>query len=107
MVGVAGFEPTTLCPPDKCATRLRYTPTGALSSRNLVMWQPSGSGEISRLAGSLPFPAWRLFVVPEATKWRSRDCYEECVKEQKMNGIIYLVGLVVVILAVLSFFGLR
>ena len=28
MVGVAGFEPTTLCPPDKCATRLRYTPTG-------------------------------------------------------------------------------
>ena len=27
MVGVAGFEPTTLCPPDKCATRLRYTPT--------------------------------------------------------------------------------
>ena len=29
MVGVAGFEPTTLCPPDKCATRLRYTPTEA------------------------------------------------------------------------------
>src|SRR6185312_1559687 len=27
LVGVAGFEPTTLCPPDKCATRLRYTPT--------------------------------------------------------------------------------
>jgi hypothetical protein len=25
----------------------------------------------------------------------------------KMNGIIYLVGLVVVILAILSFFGLR
>lgn len=28
-------------------------------------------------------------------------------EERKMNGIIYLVGLVVVILAVLSFFGLR
>src|SRR5690606_41700857 len=26
LVGVAGFEPTTTCPPDKCATRLRYTP---------------------------------------------------------------------------------
>ena len=26
MVGIAGFEPTTTCPPDKCATRLRYTP---------------------------------------------------------------------------------
>jgi hypothetical protein len=28
-------------------------------------------------------------------------------EQVKMNGIIYLVGLVVVILAVLSFFGLR
>src|SRR5690606_4631999 len=28
VVGAAGFEPTTLCPPDKCATRLRYAPTG-------------------------------------------------------------------------------
>jgi hypothetical protein len=34
-------------------------------------------------------------------KWR-RDIRREC-----MNGLIYLVGLVVVILAVLSFFGLR
>jgi hypothetical protein len=28
-------------------------------------------------------------------------------QEIKMNGLIYLVGLVVVILAILSFFGLR
>jgi len=27
--------------------------------------------------------------------------------EETMNGLIYLVGLIVVILAVLSFFGLR
>ena len=37
MVGVAGLEPTTPCPPDRCATGLRYTPTprgpGALSRR--------------------------------------------------------------------------
>lgn len=26
MVGVAGLEPTTPCPPDRCATGLRYTP---------------------------------------------------------------------------------
>lgn len=32
MVGVAGFEPTTTCPPDKCATRLRYTP---------LIWPPA------------------------------------------------------------------
>jgi hypothetical protein len=29
------------------------------------------------------------------------------VEEDTMNGLIYLVGLIVVILAVLSFFGLR
>lgn len=40
MVGVAGFEPTTLCPPDKCATRLRYTPT-------LAMPYPNQRGEAS------------------------------------------------------------
>jgi hypothetical protein len=28
-------------------------------------------------------------------------------KERRMNGLIYLIGLIVVILAVLSFFGLR
>ena len=28
-------------------------------------------------------------------------------EEEAMNGLIYLVGLVVVVLAVLSFFGLR
>ena len=27
MVGTAGFEPATPCPPDKYATRLRYAPT--------------------------------------------------------------------------------
>ncbi len=26
LVGAAGFEPTTPCPPDKCATGLRYAP---------------------------------------------------------------------------------
>jgi hypothetical protein len=27
LVGAAGFEPTTPCPPGRCATRLRYAPT--------------------------------------------------------------------------------
>ena len=26
LVGLAGFEPTTSCPPDKRATKLRYSP---------------------------------------------------------------------------------
>jgi hypothetical protein len=29
------------------------------------------------------------------------------MEEETMNGLIYLVGLIVVIMAVLSFFGLR
>ena len=29
MVGAAGFEPTTSCPPDKRATKLRHAPTKA------------------------------------------------------------------------------
>ena len=27
LVGTTGFEPATPCPPDKCATKLRYAPT--------------------------------------------------------------------------------
>ncbi len=27
LVGAAGFEPATPCPPGKCATKLRYAPT--------------------------------------------------------------------------------
>jgi hypothetical protein len=29
------------------------------------------------------------------------------MEEEAMNGLIYLIGLIVVILAILSFFGLR
>lgn len=31
LVGEAGFEPTTLYPPGRCATRLRYTPMKLLT----------------------------------------------------------------------------
>lgn len=44
MVGVAGFEPTTTCPPDKCATRLRYTPPSGM---------PAAQG-VERKGGSAP-----------------------------------------------------
>jgi hypothetical protein len=30
LVGTAGFEPTTPCPPGRCATKLRYAPTRLL-----------------------------------------------------------------------------
>ena len=37
MVGTAGFEPATPCPPGRCATKLRYAPTRLLmqSDENL------------------------------------------------------------------------
>jgi hypothetical protein len=47
---------------------------------------------------------------PRATfVWRSRrDAGIRCgVKETTMHGLIYLIGLIVVIMAILSFFGLR
>ena len=34
MVGETGFEPATLCSQNRCATRLRYSPTGS----SLVSW---------------------------------------------------------------------
>ena len=44
MVGVAGFEPATFCPPDKRATRLRYTPNKTGRSNKIVIpnwrWAP-------------------------------------------------------------------
>jgi len=32
---------------------------------------------------------------------------QSCIKEATMNGVIYIVGLIVVVLAILSFLGLR
>jgi hypothetical protein len=44
-----------------------------------------------------------------ATKWLWRDCGTASTRhtERLMNSIIYLVGLVVIVIAILSFFGLR
>ncbi len=58
MVGLAGFEPTTPCPPGKCATRLRYSPL------DVIFMKISGRREkhgISELA-SKEFHAQSLFV---------------------------------------------
>lgn len=40
LVGIAGFEPTTTCPPDKCATRLRYTPLYLVESVRFELTVP-------------------------------------------------------------------
>ena len=43
MVGARGFEPPTPCAQGRCATRLRYTPTG--SPLTLCKDQPPEGGE--------------------------------------------------------------
>src|SRR5690606_28529904 len=57
LVGVAGFEPTTTCPPDKCATRLRYTPVGwrlyaTRRTRGLKPYPDPGGGRLQRLSSA-------------------------------------------------------
>ncbi len=58
------------------------------------------------LARVAPMPA---IVLPLRNQNGTRELpMTNCVKETKtMNGIIYLVGLVVIVMAILSFFGLR
>ena len=54
---------------------------------------------------ALPGSSQVTFQALIATRVQKLSCFieTECV----MNGVIYLVGLVVVVIAVLSFFGLR
>jgi hypothetical protein len=56
------------------------------------------------------FPCLRKNCGGGATKCHNADFVTHATASwsfPKMNGIIYLVGLVVVVLAILSFFGLR
>ena len=39
LVGTAGFEPATPCPPDKYATRLRYAPTHCIDDTTSVYYK--------------------------------------------------------------------
>lgn len=50
--------------------------------------------------GAAPLQVW-LHLLPARTVWKRMR------GRSPMHGIIYIVGLVVVILAILSFFGLR
>jgi hypothetical protein len=46
--------------------------------------------------------------VPEAEHCRAPRCFHRVKPwEEIVNGLIYLIGLIVVILFILSFFGLR
>ena len=50
VVGETGFEPATLCSQSRCATRLRYSPTGAAESAGrggvMVLHASGGPGRI-------------------------------------------------------------
>ena len=42
LVGTAGFEPATPCPPDKYATRLRYAPNAAFAAGDIIKQKRTG-----------------------------------------------------------------
>jgi hypothetical protein len=59
---------------------------------------------IARSAASRqPVPAGTFL----ATTTYQAGLHIACMEEDTMDGLIYLVGLIVIILAILSFFGLR
>ena len=41
LVGATGFEPATLCPPGKCATRLRHAPTAGRGNLSGIAAMPT------------------------------------------------------------------
>ena len=55
---------------------------------------------------ALPEPAGGTNPSPPGS-WGDARGSQSRPKEQPMNGIIYLIGLIVVIMAILSFLGLR
>jgi hypothetical protein len=59
----------------------------------------SGASDRRNLARTLPFTAVPQRVCAPVAHWNSR--------RKPMNGVIYLVGLIVVVLFILSLFGLR
>jgi hypothetical protein len=87
-------------------------PTHLLSGIDLL----SGKRRNRSVSRSVKMSAW-LAIKATVYEPSARDggtfvspCDYRCVgktEEGSMNGLIYLVGLVVVVLAVLSFFGLR
>jgi hypothetical protein len=62
------------------------------SGKRLLQKPPAHTGLSATLGTSYPLPVLGLVTASEDTA---------------MNNIIYIIGLVVVVLAVLSFFGLR
>jgi hypothetical protein len=59
------------------------------------------------LKKAYPGPQMEQEIPPGIICARTIDLRTAIFRRRRMNGIIYLVGLIVVIMAVLSFFGLR
>jgi hypothetical protein len=69
----------------------------------MIAADPRTSGSGTRFQRT----AQDLYIGATKTVWRDCGTSKRVKRSVFMNSIIYLVGLVVVILAVLSFFGLR
>ncbi|WP_339033882.1 hypothetical protein WHZ78_18915 [Bradyrhizobium symbiodeficiens] len=74
-------------------------PGGGLRAHNLHPWDSNGQCRVGPFVPAVS-PVWN---VPHSSSLATRKIEEDGL----MDGLIYLVGLIVVIMAVLSFFGLR
>jgi hypothetical protein len=63
----------------------------------------AGLDRTQRSKSRQPVPAGTFL----ATTTYQAGLHIACMEEDTMDGLIYLVGLIVIILAILSFFGLR
>jgi hypothetical protein len=75
--------------------------------RDFLKSFPVDSSRRSRDASSVRYPTRLLLELLSLPVVRGADKAVPLQGDQLMHGIIYLVGLIVVIMAILSFFGLR
>ena len=85
-----------LTPQKNCARYANFLTTALQrSSKAIGATQRRGDGNLFLLEHSSPRPLIR------------QRLHIACMEEDTMDGLIYLVGLIVIILFILSFFGLR
>ena len=77
--------------------------TGALAERSFRLCRDAARHRRMRLAS--PAQNWKLELITKFNVMK-RDEHHR-LQGSSMNNIIYIVGLIVVVLAVLSFLGLR
>ena len=78
MVGVAGFEPTTLCSQSRCATRLRHTPMLSQLLTTNLCWIVSRSIVLSFCC---------VFVLPASENKQKHNNFRHSPSSPLISGV--------------------